>query len=78
MLQARQVASPFAFMESCKLSKGIGEGLRALQELDNALQQWKRDHLPVDPQASTTAPISAAGSRVIGKVKQSRQGKKLY
>ena len=36
-LQARQLDPPYAFIQDCKLTKASGEGLRALQEIENAL-----------------------------------------
>ncbi|KDQ08227.1 hypothetical protein BOTBODRAFT_569890 [Botryobasidium botryosum FD-172 SS1] len=38
MLQARQWDAPYAFIQRTKLLRSNGEGLRALQELENALQ----------------------------------------
>lgn len=38
MLQAQESHTPLSFFQSAKLVKAIGEPLRALQELDNALR----------------------------------------
>ena len=37
-LQAARWEAPYAYIESCKLLRSGGEGLRALQELDNMLK----------------------------------------
>ena len=39
VLQAQQAGSSVSFFQSCKLVKAVGEPLRALQELDHALQR---------------------------------------
>jgi hypothetical protein len=39
LLQARQNAAPFAFMQSSKLARVIGEPLKGLQELERAYEQ---------------------------------------
>ncbi|KZS97819.1 hypothetical protein SISNIDRAFT_472705 [Sistotremastrum niveocremeum HHB9708] len=46
ILQARQNNAPFAFIQSCRLIKDSGEPLRALQELEHALQA--SDWIPRD------------------------------
>ena len=38
MLQAEQAKVPFSFLESAKLTKAIGEPLKALQDLENSIQ----------------------------------------
>lgn len=43
VLQAQQAGSSLSFLQSCKLVKAIGEPLRALQELDHALQRLNID-----------------------------------
>ena len=43
MLQARQLGTPYSFIQSCKLIHTEGDALRALQELNNALKDPKVD-----------------------------------
>ena len=41
-LQAAHWKAPYAYIESCKLLRSGGDGLRALQELDNTLKGSSR------------------------------------
>jgi hypothetical protein len=41
-LQAAHWKAPYAYIESCKLLRSGGDGLRALQELDNTLKASSR------------------------------------
>jgi len=48
MLQAQQNATPFSFVQSAKLTKAIGEPLRALQELENSIKLTDQVEHPDD------------------------------
>lgn len=38
ILQAQQNGTPFSFIQGCKLTKALGEPLRALQEISHSIQ----------------------------------------
>lgn len=59
ILHARQMKTPFAFIQYCKLIKETGEPLRALHELENALQPLRRMMIPSPAKASSAVSTSA-------------------
>jgi hypothetical protein len=63
MLQAQRRAAPYWFLESAKLTKAMGEPLRALSELEHALHS--SSHADDQEHRKSKAKVTSVSTRIL-------------